>query len=144
MFNELMPMLRERTVLITVAKLEQNIIRVNVIPTKAKEGEDPALTTPLSYTGDPQELDREFPVHLANYIGSHLELGSTLAQAQTEMEAAAKAARQKVKSAQQSRKSEDSGARQEAPNASDRSNDTTPSLFTSQPDASDAPTAQQV
>ena len=50
MFAELMPLLQERTLLITVARVEEKV-KVNVIPTKVREGEDHALTTPLSFTG---------------------------------------------------------------------------------------------
>jgi PRTRC genetic system protein C len=49
-FAELMPLLQERTLLITVARVEEKV-KVNVIPTKVREGEDHALTTPLSFTG---------------------------------------------------------------------------------------------
>jgi hypothetical protein len=45
MFVELMPLLKERTLLITVARVDQKV-KVNVIPAKVKEGEDHALTTP--------------------------------------------------------------------------------------------------
>src|ERR1019366_468335 len=93
-----MPMLKERTLLITVARLEEKL-KVNVIPTKTKEGEDQALTTPLSYTGSAEELD--------------VELGSTLAEAKAEMDAAAKAARQKVKSTQQTSKPDQTAPKQE-------------------------------
>ena len=58
-FVELMPLLGERTVMITVARLNQNSIRINVIPSKRKEDENAALTTPLSFSGTPEELDRE-------------------------------------------------------------------------------------
>jgi len=64
-FVELMPLLKERTLLITVARLDEQL-KVNVIPTKAKEGDDQALTTPLSYTGSPEELDAELGKHLAS------------------------------------------------------------------------------
>ena len=80
MFVELMPMLKERTLLITVARLDEKL-KVNVIPTKVKEGEEQALTTPLSYTGSPEELDAELGKHLASYVDSHVQLGSTLAEA---------------------------------------------------------------
>jgi PRTRC genetic system protein E len=93
-------MLKGRTLLITVARLDEKL-KVNVIATKAKEGEDQALTTPLSYTGSPEELDAELGKHLASYVHSHVQLGSTLAEARAEMDAAAKTARQKVKAAQQ-------------------------------------------
>ena len=103
MFVELMPLLKERTLLITVARLDEQL-KVNVIPTKAKEGDDQALTTPLSYTGSPEELDAELGKHLASDVDSHLQLGSTLAEAKAEMDAAAKAARQKMKAGQQTSK----------------------------------------
>ena len=48
MFVELMPLLGERTVMITVARLNQNSVRVNVIPSRRKEDENAALATPLS------------------------------------------------------------------------------------------------
>jgi len=75
-----MPLLKERTLLITVARLDEKL-KVNVIPTKAKEGEDPALATPPSYTGSPEELDAELGKHLAGYVDSQVQLGSTLAEA---------------------------------------------------------------
>jgi PRTRC genetic system protein E len=81
-----------------------------VIPAKAKEGEDRALTTPLSYTGAAEDLDRELASHLADYVDSHLELGSTLAEAKAEMDAAAKVAREKSKAAQQTSKPDASRA----------------------------------
>ena len=39
MFVELMPLLKERTLLITVARVDQKV-KVNVIPARVKEGED--------------------------------------------------------------------------------------------------------
>ncbi len=38
MFVELMPMLKDRTLLITVARVDEKL-KVNVIPAKVKEGE---------------------------------------------------------------------------------------------------------
>ena len=98
-----MPLLKERTLLITVARVDDRV-KVNMIPAKVKEGEDHALTTPLSLTGSAEELDSELGRHLAGYVDSHLALGSTLAEAKAEMDAAAKAARQKVKATQQTSK----------------------------------------
>ncbi len=90
MFVELMPLLQERTLLITVARVDEKV-KVNVIPTKVREGEDRALMTPLSFTGSAAELDSELGRHLANYVDSHLSLSSTLAEAKAEMDAGAKA-----------------------------------------------------
>src|SRR5208283_2087062 len=74
-FVELMPMLAGRTVLITVARENDKTVRVCVIPKKVKEDDNPALTTPLSYTGTPEELDTELGKHLASYVECHTQLG---------------------------------------------------------------------
>ena len=97
MFAELMPMLAGRTVMITVAREDDKAVRVCIIPKKAKDDENPALTTPLSYTGTPEELDAELGKHLASYVECHTQLGSTLAQAKAEMDAAAKAAQDEAR-----------------------------------------------
>jgi PRTRC genetic system protein E len=109
MFVELMPLLAGRTVLITVAREDEKTVRVCVIPKKVKEDDHPALTTPLSYTGTPEELDAELGKHLASYVECHTQLGSTLAQAKAEMEAAAKAAQEEArkKAAERNKKSAD-------------------------------------
>ena len=131
MFVELMPILKERTLLITVARLEEKL-KVNVIPARAKEGEEQALTTPLSYTGSPEELDAELGKHLASYVDSHVQLSSTLAEAKAEMDAAAKAIRQKAKATQQTSKPDHTAPQQETTAATATVAETTPSLFAPQ------------
>ena len=97
MFIELMPLLAGRTVLITVAKVDDKTLRVNVIPAQAKADENPALTTPLTFTGPPEELDAELGKHLAGYVQTHQQTASTLAEAKATMEAAAKVAQEEAK-----------------------------------------------
>ena len=97
MFTELMPLLAERTVLITVARESDTTIRVNVCPKRTTESENAALSTPLSFVGTPEELDRDFARELAAYVDTHRQLGSSLAQAKATMEAAAKAAQEEAK-----------------------------------------------
>ena len=104
MFVELMPLLAGRTVLITVAKVDDKTLRVNVIPTQAKADENPALTTPLTYTGPPEELDAELGKHLAGYVQTHQQAASTLAEAKATLEAAAKAAQEEAKRKAEERK----------------------------------------
>jgi PRTRC genetic system protein E len=105
MFVELMPLLAGRTVMITVARENDKTLRVNVIPTtKIGEGENPALTTPLSYTGTPEELDAELGRELAGYVECHRTLGSTLAAARAEMDAAAKVAQEEARKKTEERK----------------------------------------
>ena len=96
MFVELMPLLAGRTVLITVAKVDDKTLRVNVIP-HGKADDNPALSTPLSYTGPPEEIDAELGKHLAGYVQTHQQTASTLAEAKATLEAAAKAAQEEAK-----------------------------------------------
>lgn len=98
MFKELAPLLRQRAVLLTLTHLEDQQIRVNVIPQKIKDGENGALTTPLTVTGSSEELDRDLPSTLVNFVGAHLGLKNTLDRVKEEMDAAAKAAQAEVRS----------------------------------------------
>ena len=132
MFVELVPLLKDRTLLITVASIDGKL-KVNVIPAKAKEGEEQALTTPLSFAGSAEELDAELGSHLASYVDSHLELRTTLAEAKAEMDAAAKAVRQKAKTTQHVSKSESPAATKD--DSAGPGGESTPSLFTAQQNA---------
>ena len=98
MFKELAPLLRQRAVLFTVTHLEDEQVRVNVIPQKIKDGENAALTTPLTLTGTAEELDRDLPSTLVNFVGAHLGLKNTLDRVKEEMDAAAKAAQTEARS----------------------------------------------
>jgi PRTRC genetic system protein E len=92
MFKELAPYLRQRAVLLTVTHVQDDQIRVNVIPQKLKDGENAALTTPLTVTGTAEELDHDLPATLVNFVSAHLELKNTLDRAKAEMDAAGKTA----------------------------------------------------
>jgi PRTRC genetic system protein E len=93
MFKELAPLVRHRAVLFTVTHVEEDQFRVNVIPKKVTEGDNDALTTPVSVTGTVEDLDRELPQTLLHFVSSHLALKNTLDRAKAEMEEASKAAR---------------------------------------------------
>ena len=79
MFQELMPLLAHRVVVLTATRTGPDLICVNVIPQRLKSGDEnnDALTTPLSLTGTPRELDEELPKQLVEFVHSHLELSST-------------------------------------------------------------------
>jgi PRTRC genetic system protein E len=98
MFKELAPYLRQRAVLLTVTHIEDDQIRVNVIPQKLKDGENAALTTPLTVTGTADELDNDLPATLVNFVSAHLQLRNTLDRAKAEMDAAAKTAQAEARS----------------------------------------------
>jgi PRTRC genetic system protein E len=99
-FEELMPLLTQRVLVVTLSRVSDEQICVNVIPKPLKSDEqndDAALTTPLSVTGTPRELDEQLPRQLAEFVEAHLGLSSTLKSAKEQMDAAAKAAREAAK-----------------------------------------------
>ena len=97
MFQQLVPLLRQRSVLLTVTLLEEDQVRVNVMPKKLADSENTALTTPMSFTGTAEELDTQLPGALVSYVASHLELKNTLEKAKEEMAAAAKTAQEEAR-----------------------------------------------
>jgi PRTRC genetic system protein E len=97
MFTELMPLLRKRGLLLTISIVEGETLRATVLPQKTSEADDKAMTTPLAITGTAEELDRDLPHQLIEFVGAHLQLQSTLASAKADMDAAAKAAREEVR-----------------------------------------------
>jgi PRTRC genetic system protein E len=92
MFKELAPILRDRAVLLTVTLVDADQIRVNIVPNKLKDGDNDALTTPLSVTGTAEELDSELSSTIVGFVDSHLQMKNTLKRAKAEMDAASKAA----------------------------------------------------
>ena len=99
MFQQLVPLLRQRSVLLTVTALEEDQIRVNVLPKKLADGENAALTTPMSFTGTAAELDAQLPDAIVSFVASHLGLKNTLDRAKEEMAAAADEAKNRSKTA---------------------------------------------
>ncbi len=138
MFVELMQILADRTVMITVARLNDDAIRVNVIPQRTGETENAALATPFSITGTAAELDAELSIHLLGYDESHRQLRTSLAEAKSQMDAAAKAAQEeaKRKTAERKKKPEEKGTGEEkattdptVETSPDAKTEPTPSLF---------------
>jgi PRTRC genetic system protein E len=100
MFQELMPLLAERVLILTLSRVSGEEICLNVIPKPLKgsdQDDNTAIRTPLSLTGTPQELDLELPRHLTEFVDAHLQLSSSLHSAKIEMEATAKAAQEAAK-----------------------------------------------
>jgi len=106
MFKELAPYLRQRAVLLTVTRLEDDQISVNIIPKKLQDGENTALTTPFKLTGTAEELDRDLPSSIVDFVASHLQLKSTLDRAKAEMDAAGKAAQAEARAKKEQPKTE--------------------------------------
>ena len=97
MFIELLPLLRKRGLLLTISLVEGDVLRATVLPQKASDADDKSTTTPLAITGTAEELDRDLPQQLIEFVGAHLQLQSTLASAKADMDAAANAAREEAR-----------------------------------------------
>ena len=93
MFTELMPLLRQRVVMITISDVGDGLLRVNVIPRKLEGSADEsgALTAPLSITGQADELDRELAAQLRSFTESVTKTGSNLDELKTQHAAAIRA-----------------------------------------------------
>jgi PRTRC genetic system protein E len=112
MFSELMPLIERRAITITVAALKEGHVRVNVVPAALAEDSKVnekigysnkdkiapvsesaihALTTPLSLTGTPDEIDAQLAEQLKTFVGSHLALQQSLDRARQEISDAVKA-----------------------------------------------------
>jgi len=112
MFKELQPLLARRSLTITVAALNDNTVRVNVIPLSrpedAKVNEQikyshkdevaaipdagvKALTTPISLTGTAEEIDAKLSDVLLQFVESHSQLQATFDRASAEISDAVKA-----------------------------------------------------
>jgi PRTRC genetic system protein E len=96
MFRELMPLLKDRTVMMTLSRIDDGTIRVCVIPKRLKEdnketAQENALCAPLAVTGTVDELDREFAGQLSRYSSSVVTLGANFAEIEATHEAATKA-----------------------------------------------------
>ena len=96
-FAELLPMLNDRTIMMVVAKADDSHLTVSVVPKLVKDDENPALTTPLCCTGTPDELDRELPTQVREFVGGYVTLSGNLAEIRREREDAEKAAREDAK-----------------------------------------------
>jgi PRTRC genetic system protein E len=93
MFTELMPLLKQRVLVVTISHVENETICVSVIPKKRENApeEDAALTIPLAFTGHSDELDREFPAQLIAFTESVIRTGSNLDELKAQHAAAVKA-----------------------------------------------------
>src|SRR5579871_2005445 len=92
-FTELMPLLKQRVVMITISDIGEGLLRVNVIPRKldGSSDENGALTAPLSITAKAAELDRELSGQLTSFTESVTKTGSNLDELKTQHAAAVKA-----------------------------------------------------
>src|ERR1700733_1132246 len=104
MFRQLVPLLRQRSVLLTVTRLWGRSDPRQCHPQEAEGRGESALATPMSFTGPAVELDEQLPDAIACFVASHLELKNTLARAGEEMDAAAKVVQEEARNKAKSNK----------------------------------------
>jgi len=138
MFQELHSLLKKRSLTITIAALNGEQIRVNIIPhsrpedSKANEqikyshkdevAQIPeaavkALTTPISLTGAPEEIDAKLPEVLLQFVESHSQLQATFDSACTEISEAVKAIDERNKNKPKSKTASAKAEQKEDPKA---------------------------
>ena len=69
-----MPLLTQSVLIVTLSRVSDEQMCVNVIPKPLKsdqQNDGAALTTPLSVTGTPKELDQQLPQHLVEFVETH-------------------------------------------------------------------------
>ena len=93
-FSQMLPLLADRTVVLIVAKADDGNLTVSVIPKRVKESENSALLTPMCCTGAADELDRDLPAQLGNFVAGYVRLSNNLAEIERERQDAEKAARE--------------------------------------------------
>jgi PRTRC genetic system protein E len=119
MFQELKPLLVKRSLTITIAMLDNEQIRLNVVPHPRPEDKKvneqisyshksevasvpdeaiQALTTPVSITGTAEEIDEKLPTVLSRYVESHVQLQNSFDRASSQITEAVKAIDERNKS----------------------------------------------
>ena len=84
MFQELMPLLAQRILLLTLSRVSDEQISANIIPKPLKsdqQDDGSALTTPLRVTGTPKELDEQGLLDEGHRLGEQLLYSAEIAQA---------------------------------------------------------------
>ena len=101
LFTQLLPLLAQRAVLITISQIEEgDRLQVNICPRQLKDGENQALTTPLSACGTAAELDNELVAQVASFVAAQVGLHSNLSAIEKELAEAERTAREEAKKKQ--------------------------------------------
>src|SRR5215472_11235653 len=153
MFRELMPLIQHRPLTLTVAAIDDKQIRVNVVPGKTEkdkaankeigyshskgvapipESAITALTTPLSLTGTPDEIDAQLAKTLAEFTALHVGLQNSFNTAADAIKKAVKDIddRERLKKEQDKAKNKKTEAAVKPEEKKTSKEESLPSLFT--------------
>ena len=93
MFRELLPLLTKRSLVLTLASVGDDRIRITITPRPTGKEEAKELAQPFAVEGTAEELDAELPHSIVSYTAEHLSLARSLEQVKANMEAALKEAK---------------------------------------------------
>jgi PRTRC genetic system protein E len=131
MFREFLPVLRTRSITITLSLLENGVIRANFFPMKLDDKDSSALREPLSVEGSAEDLDSELNSAIVDYVATHLTIKESLERIKVEMHAVEKAAKDELNAAKANQKKKvGETEKKEAPKAPEKPEPPkVPSLF---------------
>lgn len=97
MFKELEPLVAERSLHLLIAAAKDGMVNLYIEPTKKADAEDDAFVTPIRLLATPEELDRELPAILTEWVSARTRVTQSLREAldaaNQQMAAAAEAAK---------------------------------------------------
>lgn len=79
MFEQLLPLLAQRSLVITACAVGTDRIRLTIIAKAASDKEDKRLIVPFTAEGTPAELEQELPAAITNYASTSLTLVESVA-----------------------------------------------------------------
>ena len=100
MFSELMPVLQNTIVTLTISRLNDQLLRVDIIPIRKTDKEsdaENALSKPLSVTAPPAELDQDFARQVLSFSHSYERSAANIREIEEAHAAAVKAAEEERK-----------------------------------------------
>jgi PRTRC genetic system protein E len=100
MFTELLPVLQDTIVTLTISRIDDQLLRVNIIPKRKTDQESSAengLSTPLTVTATPAELDQDFAWQLLSFSRSYQPSAANIREIEEAHAAAVKAAEEERK-----------------------------------------------
>ena len=100
MFTELMPVLQDTMVTLTISRLDEQLLRVNIVPKRKTDKEstaENALCTPLTVTATAAELDQGLARQVVSFSYSYQRAAANIREIEEAHAAAVKAAEEERK-----------------------------------------------
>ena len=100
MFSELMPVLQNTIVTLTISRIDDQLVRVNTIPIRKTDKEsdaENALSKPLTVTAPPAELDQDFARQVLSFSHSYERSAANIREIEEAHAVAVKAAEEERK-----------------------------------------------